>query len=887
MTTPLLTTKLYIPPPRPNLVPRPRLIERLEEGVRQGARLSLVSAPAGFGKTTLVAEWICASTREVAWLSLDETDDDPVRFLTYLIAALQQIDGRTGQAVQPFLQSPQLPPTQSLITPLVNDVAAAGADLILVLDDLHLVSSPTVHQILGFLLEHQPPNLHLVVSTRQDPPLPLHQWRARGQMTEIRERDLRFTPEEAAAFLQQTMGLRLSPQAVAALESRTEGWITGLQLAALALYHAPGDISATVATFTGDDRYVVDYLVAEVLQRQPEPIRQFLRRTAILDRLTAPLCNAMTGRDDAQAILEQMERANLFLIPLDHRREWYRYHRLFAEVLRTSLDPEEQRALHHRAARWCEAYGLAGQAIHHALAYGSAAHDWTQARRLIRAVAEETLLGGALETLRGWLDALPEAEVQTDGELALYRGWLLALGGDLAGAEAYVAAARLQRATTEGGDANRSRLLVLRSFIAVLEHEDYEAGLELAARALDLLGEDQGHWRVIALWTMAESQERTRDIGEAIATLREAVRTGRALGEQIFTTVTEMSLAKALNDQARYQEALAVCTEAIERQTDEAGGLSPLAGILLSRLAMLHYEANELALSRQYHERGLALCKQLALEYDLTSFLGLSAPTLYAQGEVDAALDALREAYQFASSTGQVDAAWFLAWEANIHLCEGDLPFVVRWAETEGLSPDGEPHYLLLESHLVYARLLLVQGRLADARRWLARLEQFVRERNLHRWLITVHILQALAAGQSGDRAAARELLSQALRIAAPGGYVRAFLDEDRRALALLPEVRATAPALVDRLLEQAGLSDLGRAAVPVPPAAQPLVEPLSERELEVLRLVAAGLSNREIAAELVIAVGTVKRHLHNIYGKLGVHSRIQAAADARDLGLL
>jgi len=924
----LLTTKLYIPLPRPNLVPRPRLIRHLDAGLRHGHRLTLVSAPPGFGKTTLVSEWVCASTREVAWVSLDEGDDDPVQFLNYLVAALQQVDGRIGRTIQPMLNAPGFAPAsaaslQGLVTPLINDITAA-APLILVLDDYQLISSPAVHQIVQFLLEHQPPPLHTVLGTRKDPPLSLHQLRARGQITEIRERDLRFTPEEAAAFLNQTMGLQLPPEAVAALEARTEGWIAGLQLAALAmqgmvtqgpaLQKSPADAHAFIAAYTGDDRYVTDYLVAEVLQRQPEPVRRFLQQTAVLDRLTAPLCDALrfgypktpgavrsTGTEDSQAILEHLERANLFLIPLDHQHQWYRYHRLFAGVLRATLNPGQKSILHQRATRWYEDQGHLRPAIHHALAYAAAspeptlprpdptatrADSWADARDLIRRAAEEMLYTGGLQTLRGWLDALPGDHVRDDGELATYMAWVLALTGDMAQAEVYAQSAG-QALGQQKPDPAWGKYLTLRSFMAVFVHQDYPQAIEMAASALQALGPDQAHWRVMALWSMAESQERTTDITQAIATLREARQTGRQLGNQVFAATVELFLAIDLHLHGQRREAVTVCEEAIAHYVDDLGHPWPVTGLVFSRLGTLHYEANQLKLARQHVEQGLALSEQLALEGPLMFSYGFAAPTFQALGETAAALADLRKARQLAGQTALADQSWVLAMEANIHLQLGDFAFAVRWAEAAGLSPDDQPDYLHMDQHLVYARLLLAQGRISDARRWLARLEQFNRGRGLTRWLLTVHILQALAAHRSGDRPAVHDRLARALEIAVPGDYYRAFLDEDEVVLDLLSDLRSLATDFVGQLLAFAGIGEPDADATAKLTAVQPLVEPLSERELEVLRLIAAGLNNREIAQELVIAVGTVKRHLNNLYGKLGVHSRTQAVARARNLGLL
>ena len=934
---PLLTTKIHVPPLPPSLVPRPHLIERLNEGLHPGRRLTLISAPAGFGKTTLIGEWIQARvnsreqgvgeehapsgepsptpysllpTPSFAWLSLDDGDNDPAQFLDYLITALQQVDDRIGRSVQPAIRSAQLPPAQSLVTPLINDIAAAPR-LALVLDDYHLITSNAVHQIVQLLLERQPPSMHLVIGSREDPPLPLPRLRAHGQVTEIRERDMRFTAGEAAAFLNQTMGLSLSAQAVTALESRTEGWIAGLQLAALALQEAPADTEAFIAAFTGSDRYVMDYLVAEVLQRQPQPVRDFLCQTAILDRMNASLCQALTGREDSQVILEQLEGANVFLTALDHRREWYRYHHLFAEFLRTTLDQEQKGRLNQRAARWYETHGLTAQAIRHALACAAVSGESTDAERLICLAADETIHRGGLLTVRGWLDALPDERVRANGELATDKGWVLALTGELARAEEYARAAEAclrpaqpeperedldredvsgpsQQAHAQPPDGYLGKLLALRAFAALLGRLDHEDAVEYASGALHVLPEDDPHWRIIALWTMAESQERTGNITAAIAILREAQRAGQAAGNLFCPVLVEMTLAAALNAYGKRREAVRVCEETIERYTDAEGGPSPLASIIFSRLATLHYEADELDVARRYHEQSLALGEQLALGSDLAFSYGSYAPTLYAQGETVAALGALRKAYQLTAESGMTDTNWLIACEATIRLCEGDLSFARHWADTEGLSPDDAPQYLRLDQHILYGRLLLAQGRLADARRWLARLERFTRERGLHRWRITTHILQALTAERSGDRRAAHDFLSRAIQTAAPGDYYRAFLDEGEPVIDLLPAVRHAAPAFVDHLLDCTGTARRPpQERAPSHRTSLPLIESPSNRELEVLQLIAAGLSNREIAHELYIAIGTVKRHINNIYGKLQVHRRTEAVARARSLGLL
>ena len=884
MALPLLTTKLYVPSQRPDLVRRTRLTARVDEGLRLGRKLTLVSAPVGCGKTTLVGEWIAGvDGRTVAWLSLDEADNDPVQFLRYLITAFQQQDDDFGRTTLDMLRSPQSPPPQALIIALINEVATVGTPLTLVLDDYHFIVAEPIHEVVTLLIERQPPSLHTVIITREDPPLPLPRLRARGQVTEIKERDLRFTVEEATRFLNETIGLAVPAEAISALELRTEGWIAGLQLAALALQRAPEQMETFIAGFTGDNRYVIDYLGSEVLEQQPSHVRDFLRKTAILDRLTAALCDALTGCEDGREILDHLEGSNLFLIPLDHRGEWYRYHSFFGEFLRGIAGNAELPELHERAARWYEDNGYANRAIRHALAYGTATQNYSDAARLVRQEAENMLREGAIVTVNGWLDSLPDTYLRADARLAVFKGWILALVGDMNRAREFLDVAAGGHKPGTGTQQDQGRFLTIAAFVACFGDHDYGTAIQSAATALDLLDEAQTHWRIIALWVMAEAQERTRPISAAISTFREARRIGLACGNHFFAVMVEMTLVLSLNQHGRRREALELCEEGIARYLQADEHAAAWATLLFGRLGMLYYESNQLELSRQYHEKGLRFEEKFALEFYVSLARGLSAPTLYALGQVDAALDALQEAIRFTAHTGYVDVRLFRAWEANMHLWQGDLPFAVHWAEEAGFSVDDPPDYLQIETHLSYARVLIAQERLGDAQRWLGRLERFARERELHRFLMSVQVLQALRAQASGEHRDACAFLSEAVLSAAPQDYVRAFLDEGVAQVApLLAEIRSVAPAFVSRVL-----GHLHAAGEQQARTAQVLIEPLSARELEVLRLVAAGYSNQEIARELIIAVGTVKRHINHIYGKLDVHSRTQAVAKAEKLQLL
>ncbi len=954
MSAPLLTTKLYVPRPRPGLVARPRLTQRLEAGARAGHRLTLVSAPAGFGKTTLVAEWLqawdetgasplavradadrsgrrhpCATQRRavaggtpparVAWVSLDEGDNDPVRFFGYLIAALRTLGEDVGQATQSLLGGPHVPPVESLMTLLVNDVAAwlaslpahPGPGFVLVLDDYHLIRTPLIHDALTFLLAHQPPRMHLVIATRKDPPLPLPRLRVRDQMTEIRAADLRFTVEEATAFLNQALGTSLESELVAALEARTEGWIAGLQMASLSMQgsghpdHDPRQarerVADFVAAFSGSNRHVIDYLAEEVLSQQAEADRDFLRQVAVLDRLSAPLCDAVTGRDDSDAVLQRLERANLFLVPLDAERRWYRYHRLFADFLRTELDPQNASALHLKAAHWFEAQHLLPEAVAHVLASG----DDEEAARIVTDACGQALVEGALTTLLGWLDALPDEVVRADPDLATMKAWGLSATGQVEAGMSYARSAEAAL-PADGDPIRRGRLLSLRCYAA----ETHEV-LELAQEALDLLGDADPPSRSITLFMLGDAQDAVGNVAEAIRAFRQALHLEQRYDNLLIAAVAAGHLAFSLNAQGRRREAVALCTEAIQRHVDARGNPLPLAGLLLVALGTLEYEANELAQARGHLEQGLTLGQQSATMRIVLCSLEALALLQCATGEMDQALATIQEAERLASQAGE--RLWHRtseALKADLQLIQGNRVAAERWAaglDVQAGALADEPRDTARKfEYPVRVRLLLAQARPEEALDLLARLERSAARGDRQRELITIHIQQALAAALLGRRTNALDYLDRAVRLAAPEGYVRAFLDEalwergfpdagfPGEGPALVHLLRQAAaqgvePSYVGRLLAAFdGETGHGRAARdPILPDTLPLLEPLTEREMQVLRLMAADLSAPEIAEEFVIAVSTVRSHIKNIYGKLGAHSRYEAVERASALHLL
>ncbi len=893
MTTPLLTTKLYIPPPRPNLIPRPRLVERLDEGLHLGRKLTLIAAPAGFGKTTLATEWLYSkdkdvSSRSIAWLSLDEGDNDPARFFIYLIAALRQLDEGVGQAAQSLLGSPQMPPAESLATTLVNDIAAIPAHFVLVLDDYQLIHNTLIHDALAFLLDHQPPQMHLLIATRTDPPLPLPRLRVHGQVTEIRADDLRFTEEEAATFLNQALGLALDAEKIAALDARTEGWIAGLQLAALSM-RGKGDVASFVAAFSGSNRHIIDYLTEEVLAQQPEEIRDFLHRTSILDRFCAPLCDAVREANaDSQTILEHLERQNLFLVPLDDRREWYRYHRLFADFLRTELAQERSAALHLRAAHWFEAHDLMPEAVNHVLAHAAATGDTDEAVRVITLAGSRALSEGALVTLLGWLDALPDEVVRADGWLASFKAWCLLMTGQSEIALSYIQSAE---ATLEHGDSpvDRGRVLSLRCAIS-----DAEGVLRMAPQALELIGDADPLSRTGTLFILGDAQDAVGDVAGAAATFREAYHLGHKYGHQIIAAVALAHLAISINYQGRQREALAICQCGARQYADTRGNPLPVAGLLYVVLGELAYEANDLEGAHQYLQTGLELGQQSATTLVILYSLEALAQVQYAMGHGQEALATIQEAQTLANQAGEFE--WRgagAAIEAHLHLSQGDIRAARQWAESADLPLADPLDQTRKYEYTNYVRVLLALRRAREVQTLLARLEHAARENGRRRHLLTIHIQQALAERRLGNEAKALEYLEQALRLAAPEGYIRAFLDEDPAVAQLLPRARHVAPEFVDELLVAFEMPEYGSMGETLPRThtptlvAQPPVDPLSDREIEVLRLMAADLSAPEIAEELVIAVSTVRSHIKHIYGKLDAHSRYEAVERARELELV
>jgi len=903
LSTPLLNTKLYIPPTRPKLVPRPRLIEQLSEGLHR--KLTLISAPAGFGKTTLVTEWLQAIGKAsppiaIAWLSLDKGDSDLVRFLTYFIAALNQIEGFktiVGKGVISLLQSPQPPPIESVLTPLINEIATIPDRIILVLDDYHLIDSQPIHDALSFILENIPLQMHLVIATREDPHLPLARLRARGQLTELRAADLRFSSSEAAEFLNQVMGLALSADNVAALETRTEGWIAGLKLAAISL-QGHKDTSSLIKSFTGSHRLVLDYLIEEVLDKQSESVQTFLLQTAILDRLTGSLCNALTGQGNGRQTLENLEQANLFIVPLDNERRWYRYHHLFADLLRQRLrqtQPNQLPILHLKASEWYKNNGFSYESVAHAFL----GKNFEQAASLI-----ENQFCGKYESidqtiLRRWLLEMPEELIISRPDLCILQTWNLFTSGQLKAADQSLQLAEKMLSPnndyeiTSSRDQNlpdnyRMRLLgrgsAIRSFIASFTG-DITGTIEYARQALEYLPEQELEWRSVTLIALGDIYASKGQMVEAHKVRSDALRTAKASGDSHNLMIVNLSLAETQRQQGNLQQVIDICKRQLKRAEDSRISESAVIGRLLGIWGEVLAELNDLDTALNKAEKGVKLAAQgrdvFYIGYSILSLIRV----LFSMGDLAGAEDIIKSmqntAYDY--DLPQWALIQFSAWQVRIWLAQGKLELASQWVEERDLDLDGEPAYLREMEHIALARIFIAQRKLAEADRLLQRLIETAEAGGRTSRMIEILILQALAFQLGGDNDRAMTTLEIALTLAEPEGFIRIFVDEGPPMARLLYEAisREIAPEYVQRLLAAFPIDEPEQAAN------SELIEPLSEREIEILQLVAEGLTNLEIASRLYLSPNTVKAHTRNIYGKLGVNNRTQAGVRARALGLL
>jgi LuxR family maltose regulon positive regulatory protein len=903
VTEALVTTKVRAPRTRPKLVARPRLREALAGG--EGRKLTLISAPAGFGKTTLLNEWSQSregAKRSIAWLSLDEGDNDPARFLSYLIAALRTVEEGIGEGVLASLRSPEPPRLEALVGSLVNEMAALPDELALVLDDYHALDSKAVHGIVAFLLDNLPPNVQLVIASRVDPPLPLARLRARGQMAKLGATGLRFTPEEAAAFLGDVMGLELSADDVSVLEERTEGWIAGLQLAALSMRDRE-DVSGFVEAFSGSHRDVLDFLAEEVLERQPAEVRGFLLSTSVLERMSAPLCDALTGRADGQEMLERLERDNLFVVALDDERRWYRYHHLFSDFLKSRLEREKPGLvgeLHLRAAAWYEQSGRTFEAVGHALASGD--HD--RAADLVERAIGQTWFRGEVLTLLGWLEALPEGAKRRRPRLLLEHATALMWVGRLEGVESLLREAeRIVETAAEGSegpppsaeDIHRRYLLgyaaAARAWLANLMGDSHN-GIEFARRALELLPDDPRP-RAFAALSLGEALRTRGDLSAAGEVFAEAAELGRSVGHDYGTLIATVWQARVQAARGRLREAEDSFRRARRFVTERGVGLLPAAGPAHLGMGALLYERNELEEAERELEEGISLAERTKEVSNLVwGYVTLSRAKL-ARGDEHGALETAREADRVARGSGaDLEIAIATAWMARLRLARGDLAEAVALERERAANAENVADAARVVDRLTSARVLHARGKRDEALGLLEELRGFAETSGITGGLIEILALQALVLWARNEKERAVGTLVRALALAEPEDFVRTIVDEGPAMAELLSEVlearqrgRLDSPVSAHyiRRLLVASKRDASSSAQ----QGAGLPEPLSERELEVLVLIAAGKSNPEIAGELFIVLSTVKTHVKNIYRKLGARNRAQAVSKARELNLL
>ncbi len=900
MASHFLRSKLLVPPLRPSLVERRQLFRQLDRGL--ACDLILVSAPAGYGKTTLLSAWTHFCGYPVAWLSLEEGENDPARFLAYLVAALQTIYPQIGAGLfPPHPESGEAPGGSSHLLEaqqviLLSRLEALENDFILVLDDYHVITTPVIHQFLAYLLDHRPPALHLAICARADPPLPLARLRANARLVELRLQELRFSDDEAAVFLNQIMGLGLDASSIAALAGRTEGWIAGLQMAAISM-QGRDDLPGFIRAFTGSHRYVLDYLASEVLQRQPTYVQDFLMQTAILDRMCAALCDALlddmqgatdaaslSGEDrpgSAQAILEHLETSNLFVVALDDRREWYRYHRLFADLLRRRLqqvDPALIPRLHRRASDWFQHNGLAPEAVEHALAAG----DDALAAERIEATADLLLWGSEVVTLQRWLKHLPETVIQSRPYLDLIRAAVLTLAGQ----SADVVQASIQRLSKQG--ALSAEVAVLQAVLAVMQI-DLALAERLSRQALERLPERSAYFRSTARWVLDACQVGVDDLRQRARRIEALVEQSRAANSPLYEVIALCELADVRFNQGRLAQAREIYQQALDRAKKTDGSPMPIAGQAWVGLGSVYEAENELEQAVACQQKGIELTRAWRL---FTAVEGLNrlAVCQQAMGDEDSAQQALMDARRLAESSDLTDFDDRLVTlaQAQVDLRRGESETFWRyWSQRK----EAGQASMIDQRMLKYERVTqgwayLIDGRPQEVLATLDALLPAMEANDRVLLVIEIEILRALAWQALGDSAAARAALGHAVALSAPAGILRPFCDWGQALAPLLHGLGGSGQQAshADRLLAVIESKTPAVLGLPEQPG---LVEPLSERELEVLRLLKSSMTVPEIAAELYVADSTVRSHIKSIYSKLGVHRRLDAVQRGEEMGLI
>lgn len=896
----ILATKLNLPPARRNILPRAHLEAELAKGLERA--LTLVSAPAGYGKTTLVGNWLRTLAQPCAWLSLDEGDNDPVRFFTYLAAAFQKVDEGLGRGISEMLQGMPPPPAEALLSSLAGEITGFPQSLILALDDFHSVTAAPIQEAVAFLLEHRPSNFHLLLVSRTDPAFPLSRLRGQGELIELRSAELCFSGGEIERLFNEMSGLKLTPGQIDDLAARTEGWIAALQLLLLSI-HGRADVGTFIDDFTGSHRYITDYLMEEVLRRQPEGVRTFLLRTSLLERFCGLLCDAMLEKSGlegvtSQQLLEELERANLFIIPLDEKRQWYRYHHLFSDVLRNRLrtsEPDLIPNLHLRAAAWCQANGLNEEALRYTIAAG----ELEQAGKFIEQNASGMLRRGEIATLLNWVEKLPSEILEANPWLCLYYATALTLTGQIQAVEPLFQTAEAQINKVPAGErmALLGEMAAMRAYIAA-RTGDIPATIRLAQEALGSLPEEDLTVRCVVAYTLGNAYLLMRNTQEAARAFSEATQMGEAAGNIFLAAAATCGLSKIMSAQGSLHKAYDLLKQAEEMAARYGQNPSRLMEDGYAWLADLLRERNELEAAESLMVEHRRSCEQWRSTDAFVISSTVLARTQYAQGDMQGAFNSLHSAQELAEryligAAYRCELEACLAW---LWIASGNLVEAERHLEGWQSGAAGLPGRLQDLRQITLARLRFAQGKPAEALTLLRDLEEAARSQMLSGNLIGILTLEALAFRDLEQTAAALQALEEALELAMPEGYVRVFLDEGPALGELL--VQASRKSKFEPLRNYIGellrVSARGKVKQSLKPEAlpravipSPLIEALTGREIEILKLITAGCSNQEIAEKLVIEASTVKRHLSNIYGKLGVNSRTQAVARSRELGLI
>ena len=898
MLNPLLITKLFIPRARPKLVPRPRLVDHINEGLHR--ELTLISAPAGFGKTTLVMEWLLdrdlySQSNRVGWFSIDETDNDPIQFFVYFCTALNRISGiqqNLCAAVLALMKSPSPPPAETILSMVINEVASIDERIILILDDFHLINNQAIMKSLTFLLDNQPENFHLMITTREDPFFPLPRLRSRDQVTEIRAEDLRFTTIEVNEFLINVMELQLSDEESRALEIRTEGWITGLQLAAISL-RGQKEPRNFIDRFSGNNRMVLDYLINEVVTQQPDEIRSFLLKTSILNRMSGPLCNAVTEEENGQKTLELLEHSNLFIIPLDNKRLWYRYHHLFADLLRQMLHrtaKDELNSLHQKAGEWFTRNGFPDQAIEHYFK----AEDYHRAVHLIEEQADDCWKRGEHSKLQFWLDTLPGELLFSNPNLCVFQAWEQYANGQQDAAETILQTlGKMDLSEVLKSETDRmriqGRMAAIHAFL-VTDKGDLEAIKQYAQQALDYLPEDDIYWRNAASIPLGDVYYLAGHVEDAAQIRLETCETSKAIGNIYMEIFASMKYCITLRQQGKFDRIKNICRQQMIRAEENGLSLLPLTGWILSEWGEALAEQGDLEQAIKKTREGSELAK--GGHIGMYQWCNLRRITALFSSQHFAGVEAiLKEVEEFDQDKLP---PWIVtemkARQLRLWLAQGKNEETLQWLAEQGLEVTGKPDRNNEWEYLVLVRFIITTGHPSDTLDLLDRLYTNANERGHISRVIEILNLQALVMQAAGDTQQALNALEQSLNLAEPRGFLYTYINEGPSMARLLHDAlsRNISREYVQKLLnyfpveqpeknQQQQKKSLGSQ----------LIEPLTDRELDVIRLIAAGLSRQEIATELFVSINTIKTHARNIYQKLGVNSQMQAVSKARNLGLL